>query len=262
MSWRRSVFCLAVIVLVAVIVYQPALRMGFWTDDYAFLEFGCSLTFCRLLALQSLLKPAMALVSTDAGVMWWIAFNRFTPMRPVIMRFNSHCIWQLPHCCSTWSRTFRAAGEWDLSPRWSTLHCRPTRWQCFGLGSPIHWSACFICSRLHFVALSRIGSRTLVCIGAYRICRRIVSRNRCDVAHCAFSCPPACCSPADRFPRFDQTLFYFCDCVARIRRTGIHRAHARCVHNLAGLRRRRSHFLRDVQPPCDTRIPLGLTYTA
>ncbi len=45
MNWRWSAFCLVVIVCVGLIVYQPALRMGFWTDDYAFLDSAVRLDF-------------------------------------------------------------------------------------------------------------------------------------------------------------------------------------------------------------------------
>ncbi len=177
MSWRWSVFCLAVIVCVGLIVYQPALRMGFWTTILRFSISAVASGFRRLAGAPILTEAVQwLLVSTDARVR--CGGSRiicFAPMRPasgVSTRIAS----------DKRRIVVLSVGE-DRSRRWRlgliavvlvyvalSTHALAVFWSA----SPIRWSACSICLRLRFGCVSRIESRALVCIRVYRICRHTV----------------------------------------------------------------------------------------
>lgn len=74
-SWH--IVCLGIVIVVTAIVYHPSLNVGFWTDDYAFIDAVGRSDFPDYLRLYFDPRLQWHWYRPMQGLQWWIAFQLF-----------------------------------------------------------------------------------------------------------------------------------------------------------------------------------------
>ncbi|MCI0475935.1 MAG: hypothetical protein L0Y55_06780, partial [Anaerolineales bacterium] len=69
--------CLSVIAITTLIVYQPALSVGFWTDDYTFIDMAGRLDFLAYLIAYLDPRVQWHWYRPMQGLQWWIGYQLF-----------------------------------------------------------------------------------------------------------------------------------------------------------------------------------------
>ncbi len=111
--YRWIILGAAMIAAVALIVYQPGLRIGFWTDDYSFLETAGRLNFVDYWI--SYLDPRLQWhwYRPMQGLYWWVGYAMFRgdPTGYHLMQLGLH----IANAILLFGLTKRVARRWQLA---------------------------------------------------------------------------------------------------------------------------------------------------